>query len=267
MHSDTNTHQNIPIDKIKLPQQSVREEIDYDHISELALSIAAHGLLQPIIVSRDNDDSYILVAGRHRLEACKRLAWTVIPAIVIDAADKAKVLSGIENIARLQMTPREEALLVQSLHENDKLSINQICDLLCKSRDWVLRRLAYFQFPIDIVEALDEKRISYGHAEHIAKIDDTGLRQYILNVVLQQKLTISQTRQLVEYYLQTMPDKEVIEEAIQRATETRTIHAKTTKTCPICKGTYELKDIAWVEICTHCLNTLHTTNNNAKGDQ
>src|SRR3972149_5209912 len=146
--------------------QMVREDMDSDHVIELANSISSHGLLEPIVVRR-TAIGYQLIAGAHRLAACKRLGWGDIPANVLPETNTAPVksLALIENIIRRDLSLQEECEAVSALHKEQSLSVNQICDLLGKSRLWTQQRLFAPSMPDDVRLPLFEGLLSMKAAE------------------------------------------------------------------------------------------------------
>lgn len=245
----------IEIEKIDVEGQLVRHDIDQDHVWELATSMRTHGLLQPIVV-RERGDKYELIAGRHRLEAAKLLGWKTIKAHIIETSYEKKLLATLENVTRKQMNIEEEAEAVKYLHDQEKLSVNQIADLLGKSRDWVLQRLAYFRYPQDVKEELLEGRISIKHAEIIAKFSDERIRAILLNATIQQKLTVRQLRQVAEYYESYIANAEAIEEAIEQAKIAQIERASAKKLCTICERAIEIAETVWIEICRECFTEI-----------
>ena len=193
----------VAIGKIVVEGQSVRAAVDDDHVAELALSIARHGLLQPVVVREDGDGGYRLEAGFHRLAACVRLGWDHIPSYVARESDApVRAIAATENLCRRDMSLWEQIVAVNHLHHDEQLSVGQLTDLLSRSRSWVERRLAAPQLPDRLRDAIFDGEIGIGAAEEIARVDDEPTRNLILNQAVIGKLTVKQVRELATAYLE-----------------------------------------------------------------
>lgn len=221
-HTTQSTHEytEIPLALIDTEGQSVRAALDDDHVVELAMSISRHGLLEPIVVRPLPNGRYQLEAGFHRLVAFWRLKRATIPAHVrSEATAPIKGIALVENICRKDMSLEEEIDAVCYLHEEEGLSPSQICDLTGKSRTWVDRRLGAKHLPDDLKTELFAGTITLGHAEELARIADAGARRYATYNVIQTKLTVPQTRDLVSVYLSTPSLEAAVEAGYQKALE------------------------------------------------
>lgn len=240
--------QEIKVSLIDTEGQSVREMIESDHVVELAMSIAKHGLLEPIVVRRKNENKYQLLAGLHRLCAFVRLKKETIPANVIENEETpTKAIALVENIVRKDMSLDEEVKAIEYLYKEEKLSPSQICDLIGKSREWVDKRLWVPNLPEDIKQELLDGRISIKHAEVLSKIEDKSARAYILNAAIQQKLTARQTDDLARVYLDTPSIPDAIEKGLEEAQKIQA--AKLYKECTLCREKRLIDDIVYIPVC------------------
>lgn len=210
----------IPIDKIVTEGQLIRFDMDSDHVIELSTSIAVNGLLEPIVV-RPSGNQYQLIAGAHRLAACKRLGWQSIPCTILSDSNTApiKSLALIENIIRRNLSLEEECDAVKTLLETQNLSINQICDLLGKSRLWVQQRIAATTMPADVREPLFEGLLSMKVAEQLCEVTDESARKYITNQAIYQRLGSHAVGQIIQIYHDTPSISAAVEKGIQTAKE------------------------------------------------
>lgn len=244
----------IPCALIITEGQSVRESQDDDHVVELAMSISKHGLLQPVVVKRLANGRYQLEAGFHRLAAFCRLQRTHIPAhIKDDETGSVKSIALIENIIRRDMTLAEQVKAVNILHQEEKLSPSQICDLLGKGREWVDRRLMIPNLPEDLKQELMEGTISISHAEIIARIEDDSVRALLLNQVRLNRLSARETNDLANLYQQTPNVQEAIEAGITKAQEIQKVTSYTRR-CDVCGDISRLDDIRFPAVCHLCLD-------------
>jgi len=239
----------ILIDLIDVEGQSVRAAMDDDHVVELAMSIAKHGLLEPIVVRKKENGRYQLEAGFHRLAAASRLKWKSIPTHVRqDSTAPVKAIALIENIVRRDMSLDEQIKAVNYLNQEEALSPSSICDLLGKSRIWVDQRLAIPNYPPDVKEELIDGNLTIGKAEILAKIEDPGTRALVLNQVIASKLTAKQTNDLVEMYLASPSIQGAIEAGIQKAREIQET-PKSFRRCELCGSIKEMAEIKFITVC------------------
>jgi ParB family transcriptional regulator, chromosome partitioning protein len=152
----------IPLEKIQPNRQQPRQHFDQESIAELAKSIVAHGVLQPIVVSR-NADGYELVAGHRRVLASRVAGKTSIPAVVRDDVKDRLELALVENLQRADLNAIETARAYKLLMETYDLTQEQLAERLGKSRSAVANTLRALQAPQILQDAVQEGKISEGH--------------------------------------------------------------------------------------------------------
>lgn len=239
----------LPIDLIDTEGQSVRAAMDDDHVVELAMSIAKHGLLEPVVVRQKNNGRYQLEAGFHRLAAALRLKWETIPShIRYDLTAPVKAIALIENIVRRDMSLDEQVNAVTFLNHDEGLSPSSICDLLGKSRLWVDQRLAIPNYPEDVKRELLDGNLTIGKAEILAKLENDGTRALVINQVISGKLTAKQANDLVEMYLAAPSIQGAIEAGMQKAQEIQDT-PKSYRKCELCGRIRELMEIKFISVC------------------
>jgi len=246
----TDRYAEISIDVILQPETSVREEVDADHVLELANSMAKHGLLEPIIVREATNGNFCLIAGNHRLLAAKHLGWNEISAMVRigEPTGRDHALATIENIARKQMTLPEECEAVRHLYEDEKLSPSAICSLIGKSRSWVDRRLAAPNLPSKVRAALFEGRISVGAAEIIGAVENEGARNSILAEAIYAGRSISEIQSMAEMWRKIPDLGNAVEEGVKVSAEQQTPQERRGK-CSLCGTTRPLREIIAIAVC------------------
>lgn len=239
----------VNLDKIITDGQMIRYSVDDEHVVELSLSIAQKGLLEPIVVQEAEDGKYQLVAGMCRLTAFRRLKKDTIPAVIRpNDGSPIKGLALIENVVRRDMTLAEEVEAVSHLHDAEKMSPGQICDLIGKSRAWVDQRLAIPNLYPEVVNELLDGRISLRHAEIANSLESEALRALLLNTIIQNKLTARQAKELAALYLETPSMEDAIEEGIKKKREVQT-QTIPQRTCDACGTKRNLSDIELVAVC------------------
>lgn len=164
---------NLPIGAIEpLPGQP-RRRFDEASLHELAASIAARGVIQPIIVRRLAEGRYQLVAGERRWRAAQKAKLHEIPALVRDLDDReAMALALIENLQREDLNPVEEAHAYQRLIEDEGLTQAEIAGMVDKSRSHVANLLRLLGLPTGVLDLVESGALSMGHARALIGHDD-----------------------------------------------------------------------------------------------
>jgi ParB family chromosome partitioning protein len=141
--------QSIPIAQILPNPSQPRNDMDDEKLEELANSIREHGIIQPLILTKEpNQDFYVLIAGERRLRAAKLVGLEAVPAIVRQASDQERLeLALIENIQRENLTALESAEAYQKLNDEFGLSHDQIADRVGKSRVAVTNTIRLLKLP------------------------------------------------------------------------------------------------------------------------
>ena len=164
----------LPVRAIAANPFQPRRAFQAAELAELAASIKANGLLQPILVRKTaSGRSFELVAGERRLRAAKQLGWTEISAQIRDVDDRTLlVLALVENIQRQDLGPLEEAKGYGSLRDMFGHSQREIAEAVGKSRSTVANMLRLLSLPPSVRRLLEEGALSMGHGRAILAIDD-----------------------------------------------------------------------------------------------
>ena len=152
----------IPLDKVSPNRQQPRTQFDPESLSELAASIRQHGVLQPIVVSR-NGTGYELVAGHRRVLAARLAGRTTIPAVVRDDVPDRLELALVENLQRADLNAIEAARAYKLLMETYELTQEQLAERLGKSRSAVANTLRTLSAQQPLQDAVLEGKIGEGH--------------------------------------------------------------------------------------------------------
>lgn len=171
----------IDIEKIHARDDQPRKSFDDESIDDLAQSIEKYGLLNPIVV-RKNNDTYEIVAGERRYRAVKKLGLNTIDAILKDYEEKdVEVLSLIENIQREDLKVLEEANAYKKLSSQYNLTQEEIAKTMGKSRSYIANTMRLLNLYDVEKRALDKGQISPSQARTLLSIDDGNLRSLTLN--------------------------------------------------------------------------------------
>lgn len=155
----------LPIADIVPHPGQPRRRFEEAALSELAASIAARGVIQPIIVTPHGAGRWRLVAGERRWRAAQRAQLHEIPAIIRDLSDReVTALALIENLQREDLNPIEEARAYHRLSEDEGLTQTEIAGLVDKSRSHVANLQRLLSLPEPVIELVEEGKLSMGHA-------------------------------------------------------------------------------------------------------
>jgi len=187
----------LPVGRIRPGKYQPRTRMDQQALAELAGSIKAQGLMQPVIVRAVDRDRYELIAGERRWRAAQLAGLEEVPAIVRDVPDEAALaMSLIENIQREDLNPMEEAAGLQRLADEFKLTHEQIADAVGRSRSATTNLLRLLKLAKPVQEMLMEGVLEMGHARALLTLD--GARQIELaNRVAARGLSVRETEALV----------------------------------------------------------------------
>lgn len=189
----------IPITQIQPNPQQPRSKIDEEALDELSASIREHGIIQPLIVSKNEDEVYTLIAGERRWRAAQKAGLTMVPVIERSVSEQGQLeLALIENLQRADLTPLEMAEAYHTLSENFSLTHEQIAERVGKSRTSVTNTLRLLNLPDQVKNALAENLISEGHARALLSLSTPNAQRAALSTILNLGLNVRQTEALVK---------------------------------------------------------------------
>lgn len=187
----------IPIDQLRASPFQARKVFSESAIAELADSIQQHGILQPLLV-RKKENEYELLAGERRLRAAQLLRLTEVPVIECPVDDATAMAFGlIENIQREALNAIEEAQAYERLLTEFQLSHDLLAEKIGKSRSHITNLLRLNRLPDNIKMHLSNDDISMGHARAILSLSEF-LQQKIVARIIQEGLSVRQTEQIVK---------------------------------------------------------------------
>lgn len=192
---DTNE---IPIDLIDPSAFQPRSIFDDTKLHELAQSISANGVVQPLLVRRKGA-RFELIAGERRWRAAQLAGLTKIPAVIRSVADdKVLELALIENIQREDLNPIEEARAYKKLIGDLGLTQEAVAERVGRDRSFVTNYLRLLRLPADLQELLQTGRLSTGHARAILGAEDLDVQRRLARKVIDQDLSVRATERLVQ---------------------------------------------------------------------
>ncbi|HRE55747.1 MAG TPA: ParB/RepB/Spo0J family partition protein [Candidatus Competibacter sp.] len=162
---DADTLRSLPIDRIVRGRYQPRQDLREDSLRELAESIRAQGIVQPVVVRPSDDGRYELIAGERRWRAAQLAGLSEVPAVIRAASDRAAIaMALIENIQREDLNPLEEALALQRLIDEFELTHQQAADAVGRSRAAVSNLLRLLELSGELRQWLRERKLDMGHA-------------------------------------------------------------------------------------------------------
>ncbi|MET0785467.1 MAG: nucleoid occlusion protein [Paenisporosarcina sp.] len=208
---EVETKQNVEYNEevVKIPLTSIipnryqpRTIFDDSKIEELARTIHTHGVIQPIVVRKIDNDQYEIIAGERRFRAMTKLEWSEVPAIVRNLSDKETAsVALIENLQREELTAIEEALAYQKLLELHELTQEALAQRLGKGQSTVANKIRLLKLPDAIQESILKREISERHARALMPIKEVDVQIAIYNEALEQHYNVKQLEKRVDEYL------------------------------------------------------------------
>ena len=163
----------LEIQAIQPGRYQPRHAMDPERLDDLAASIKAQGVIQPIVVREISKDRFELIAGERRWRAAQKAGLSEIPALVKVVADQAVVaMALIENIQRENLSPLEEAQALSRLIDEFHLTQQETADAVGRSRPAVSNLLRLLDLPAEIKRLLDERKLDMGHARALATLPE-----------------------------------------------------------------------------------------------
>jgi ParB family chromosome partitioning protein len=188
----------IDINLIKANEGQPRKSFDEEKIIQLSQSIKEHGVIQPIILKKDNE-TYTIVAGERRWRASKLAGIKEIPAIVMDLTDKEILeISLIENIQRQDLNPIEEAIAYKKLIEDFNITQEELSNRIGKSRTAVTNCLRLLNLDKRVQEYLIDGVISEGHGRVLLGVENKDLQYELAQGIIDEKLSVRETEKLIK---------------------------------------------------------------------
>jgi ParB family chromosome partitioning protein len=191
----------IDIDLLSPNQQQPRLQMDDAKLDELAQSIKANGIIQPILVRRTGT-TYRIIAGERRWRAAQRAGLLKVPVVVRDVAEGSEKqlleLALIENIQRENLNPVDEALAYQRLSEDFNLTQDEIAAAVGKDRSSVANFMRLLKLPDEVRASLASGALSMGHARALLALPDAAAQRHAAREVISRGLSVRDTELFVK---------------------------------------------------------------------
>ncbi len=197
--SDGAIYREIDVNIVVPNPYQPREHFDERTLAELTASIAEVGVIQPIVVRKNDDGGYELIAGERRLRAAKRANLLSIPALVRGVGDLVSLETAVvENLHRQDLNALEEAAAYQQLIEDFNLTQDEIATRVGRSRSAVANTVRLLQLPPSVQRLVIEDQLTAGHARALLSSPDRAAQERLAKQIVAEGLTVRQTEDLLK---------------------------------------------------------------------
>jgi ParB family chromosome partitioning protein len=194
----------IDIDRILPNAQQPRKHFNDEALSELADSIRAHGVIQPVVVQPLPDNFYQLIAGERRWRAAQRAGLHKLPAVIRESpADSSLEIALIENLQREDLNPIEEAQAYEKLIVEFGLTQEEVAKRVGKSRVTITNMLRLLRLPAEVQQWMTEDKLTTGHAKALLSLSDPNAILDAAKKIIQGNYSVRQAEMLVSRFGKT----------------------------------------------------------------
>lgn len=208
----------LPLDVLQRGKYQPRTHMDKEALEELAASIKAQGVVQPIVVRRLPTGNYEIIAGERRWRASQIAGLESIPAVVRHVPDEAAIaIALIENIQREDLNPVEEAAALQRLIDEFGMTHQRVAEAVGRSRAAVTNLLRLLSLSEEVRKMLEDGRMDMGHARALLALEGPSQTKAALDVV-ERRLSVRETEELVRRLLErpaTRKSKEPVDNDVR----------------------------------------------------
>jgi ParB family chromosome partitioning protein len=181
----------IPVGQIHASPRQPRKRFEHEATAGLADSIRAQGIIQPLLVRPRPAGGYELIAGERRWRAAREAGVEKVPAVVREAADRDALLLGlVENVAREELSPVEEARAYAVLMDEFALSLGEVAERVGRSKPAISNRIRLLELSDDVLAMLERRELTEGHARAVLAVPDVDERRRLARRIVRQGLSV-----------------------------------------------------------------------------
>lgn len=207
----------IPVESIVPNAYQPRKHFDEEALEELAQSMRAYGVIQPISIRKLSDEKYELIAGERRLRAAKLAGLTEIPAIIVDITDKdSAAIALLENLQRQDLNFLEESEAYYNLIKDHAYTQEQLAEVIGKKQSTIANKIRLLKLEPRIRQIILENNLTERHARALLKLPSEELRNKILEEVISKSLNVKKTEEIIERQLLKLCSQEVAADGKKR---------------------------------------------------
>lgn len=187
----------LPVRAIRPNARQPRRRFDDEAAAGLADSVRAEGVLQPVVVRSRPDGTYELIAGERRWRAAHAAGVATVPAIVRTAGDRESLLLAlVENVAREELSPVEEARAYAVLLDEFDLSLGDVAERVGRSKPAISNRVRLLDLPAEVLELVEAGRLAEGHARALLSVPDHAVRRRLARRAAREGLSVRAVERL-----------------------------------------------------------------------
>ncbi|HEX2495591.1 MAG TPA: ParB/RepB/Spo0J family partition protein [Gaiellaceae bacterium] len=191
---------NLPVELVHPSPKQPRRRFDHEATAGLADSIRAQGVVQPVLVRSRREGGYELIAGERRWRAAREAGLETIPAVVRESGDRDALLLGlVENVAREQLSPVEEARAYALLVDEFELGLGEIAEQVGRSKPSVSNRMRLLDLPEDVLAMLERNELSEGHARAVLAVPDHEERRRLAREIVRRGLSVREAERAARW--------------------------------------------------------------------
>jgi ParB family transcriptional regulator, chromosome partitioning protein len=191
---------NVPVDAVHPNPRQPRRKIDGGAVSALAGSIREQGVVQPVLVRPRPAGGWELIAGERRWRAAREAGLKTLPAVVRHADDRDSLLLAlVENVAREQLTPVEEARAYAVLMDEFVLTLGDVAEKVGRSKPSVANRVRLLDLPDDVLGMVERGELSEGHARAVLAVPDQEERRKLASLIVRRGLSVRAAEQAARW--------------------------------------------------------------------
>lgn len=184
-----------------------RKHFDEEGLEELAQSINAYGIIQPLSVRKLGEDKYELVAGERRLRAAKKAGLLEVPVIIVDITDReSAAIALLENLQRESLSFLEEAEAYYNLIRDHSYTQEKLAEAIGKKQSTIANKIRLLRLTPAVRSILIENKLTERHARALLKLPTEQLQKKILEMVINKSLNVKKTEDLIERELTKLAD-------------------------------------------------------------
>lgn len=206
---DTDQLREVDIDRILPNSHQPRKNFEEEALAELANSIRAHGVVQPLVVRPLEDGFFQLIAGERRWRAAQLAGLPRVPVVVREAGEHAALeIALVENLQREDLNPMEEAQAYERLIVDFGLTQEEVAKRVGKNRATIANMLRLLKLPPEVQQWLRENRLSTGHAKALLSLSDLSAILDTARKIIQGNYSVRQAEMLVSRYAKAAPESD-----------------------------------------------------------
>ena len=201
-NKDSSNVTELDISKIYPNPNQPRKHFDEEALQELASSIKLHGIIQPLVVNKEDNNNYMIIAGERRWRASKLAGIEKVPVVIKNYTEKQiKEISIIENLQREDLNPIEAARAIKQLMDEYHLTQETVSDRIGKSRSNVANTLRLLTLYPEVIKMIEDGKLSSGHARSLVVVDDTTQQIKLAKQACDGKMSVRELEKAVKNYL------------------------------------------------------------------